>query len=130
MNKQEILAYIDKRLVDYQKELEQEPDDGIKMDLISDYIVFEIEEEIAKYAISLGYQATIEGFSLEELIYTKDLEYEDGADVPTSELINNWITTIDGSIEYSSVQQKIPNKDVLDVVLYYSNKMNKNFSSF
>lgn len=123
INKKGILKYIDIRLIQFQKQF-KEDNDGEYADFISDCIIFEIEAEIAVYAISVGYQATISGFSLEELIYTEDLEYEDGTDVHTPDFIGEWIATLSGwYVENPNVQEQTPNNDVLEVVMYYDKKL-------
>jgi|SRR5690606_20060590 hypothetical protein len=122
MTKLELIAFIDEKLSLFQKAHQAEPEDA-KADFISDYYIFDMEFEIAKFAVAQQHQATINGLTIHQLVTEEDLEDENGFDVNVSELISNWISTTSKSIVYNSVRQDIPNDEILEVIRYYEDKL-------
>ena len=118
MTKNELLKLIYKNILRYEKELEVELD-AANADLISDFIIFDIEFKIAKFAIEHNHSAVIKGIPLQQLVEDEDIEDEDGLDIFASEYISNWISTTSGSIVYNFVQQSTPNAEILEIINYY-----------
>lgn len=124
MEYQETLKKIDKLILQWKQEREIELKDPVRGedwfgDVISDYILFNIEEIIAKYAISCNDNANIEGFSLSDIL-NKDLEYEDRCDVSKSDLLSKWIMVSSGHWKKTEdVKPEKPSESVLKLMKYY-----------
>lgn len=131
MTKAEIIEYIDAQMKILREELLIIKGFSEWDWYPSDATVWETELEVAKFAVENKHFAKIDGFTLEQLVTEKELEYEDGSDVAVWELISYWNAVTSGAYlnDFENrIQQETLNPEILEVINYCASRIEHTYN--